>query len=132
MASNSIQGAGAPVTLPNAVPPMPAVARILARYDRLQLEAFLSVAIDLLDTMDGDPDAEDDDPSEEDSEDQGNDEGEPDMRSLHGDGPGCLISDPDLCQAGDDGCGPIVQHGVTTWGSEFQDADLEPWFTRPR
>ncbi|OJY68608.1 MAG: hypothetical protein BGP16_05005 [Sphingobium sp. 66-54] len=42
---------------------MPAVAAILARYDRASLEAFLSVAIDLLDAMDGDPDVEDDDPS---------------------------------------------------------------------
>lgn len=45
--------------------PMPAVARILARYDRDKLEAFLSVAIDLLDTLDGDCDAEDDDPAED-------------------------------------------------------------------
>jgi hypothetical protein len=29
---------------------MPAVARILSRYDRRSLEAFLTIAIDLLDT----------------------------------------------------------------------------------
>ena len=38
--------------------PMPAVARILARFDRPTLEAFLTVAVDLLDTLDSDPDAE--------------------------------------------------------------------------
>lgn len=43
---------------PAAQPNMPAVARILAHYDRESLEAFLSVALDLLDTMDGDPEAE--------------------------------------------------------------------------
>lgn len=50
-------------TLPFTTPPMPAVARILSRYDRPKLEAFLSIAIDLLDTLDGEPDVEEDDPS---------------------------------------------------------------------
>jgi len=45
-----------------AVPPMPAVARILSHYDRAKVEAFIEVAIGLLDTLDGDPDAETDDP----------------------------------------------------------------------
>lgn len=52
---------GAVVAL-NNLPPMPAVQRILLRYarnDRESLEALLSVAIDLLDLMDGDPDLED-------------------------------------------------------------------------
>ena len=48
-----------------SITPMPAVARILARYDRAKLEAFLSVAIDLLDTLDGEPDIECDDPPED-------------------------------------------------------------------
>ena len=38
-----------------ATPPMPAVARILARFERVQLAGFIAVAIDLLDTLDGDP-----------------------------------------------------------------------------
>lgn len=61
MASVPIGGERATVTRFPAVPPMPAVARILSRYDRSTLEAFLSVAIDLLDTLDGpsDPDAPD-------------------------------------------------------------------------
>ena len=62
MANLSIKTHSATVTpFPRAVPPMPAVARILARYDRDKLEAFISVAIDLIDTLDGphDPDAPD-------------------------------------------------------------------------
>ena len=39
-------------------PPMPAVAAILARYDRKHLGAFVAVAIDLMDVVDGDPDGE--------------------------------------------------------------------------
>ncbi|ALR19027.1 hypothetical protein ATN00_00545 [Sphingobium baderi] len=42
---------------------MPAVARILSRYDRERLEGFVAIAIDLMDLMDGDPDLEDDDPA---------------------------------------------------------------------
>ncbi len=38
--------------------PMPAVSSILSRFHRPQLAAFIEVAIDLLDTLDGDPDAE--------------------------------------------------------------------------
>ena len=51
---------GALVSFPNASTP---VERILGRFDRAQLEGFISVAIDLLDMADGDPDIEDDDPS---------------------------------------------------------------------
>ena len=39
--------------------PMPAVARVLGRYDRAHIESFIEVAIGLLDVMDGDPDSED-------------------------------------------------------------------------
>lgn len=41
-----------------ATPPLVAVARILGRFDRQTLEAFLTVAVDLLDITDGDPDLE--------------------------------------------------------------------------
>ena len=37
---------------------MPAVAAILSRYDRNKLASFIEVAISLLDTLDGDPEAE--------------------------------------------------------------------------
>jgi hypothetical protein len=43
---------------PSAVPPAPAVMAILSRYDRKQLQAFVEIAIDLADSMDGDPEAE--------------------------------------------------------------------------
>ncbi len=58
MAAQAIERARAPVTLSSTIP-MPAVARILSRYDRPQLAAFISVAIDLLDALDDDPDAPD-------------------------------------------------------------------------
>lgn len=60
MAFASVGADSALVTFPNYVPPMPAVARILSRYSRDKLEAFVSVAIDLLDTLDGDTDLEED------------------------------------------------------------------------
>jgi hypothetical protein len=44
--------------------PMPAVARILSRFDREQLAAFMEVAVELIDVMEGDPELEDDDPAE--------------------------------------------------------------------
>lgn len=40
-------------------PPMPAVARILARFNRESLSGFIEVAIGLLDVMEPDPDLED-------------------------------------------------------------------------
>ena len=47
-----------------SAPPMPAVARILSRFNRDQLAGFIAVAIDLTDALDGDADIEDDDPAE--------------------------------------------------------------------
>ncbi len=82
------------VTLPGTIPPMPAVARILGRYDRSQVEAFIAVAIDLLDVLDGEPDVEDDDPSGQCDEDEINTGNG--VYYLHGsanDGAGCVISD---------------------------------------
>ena len=58
MATEPIGGVAAPVTLPGTIPHMPAVARIMSRYDRDKLEAFIAIAIDLADTLDGDPEAE--------------------------------------------------------------------------
>ena len=58
MARNLIKPDTQPVTLPGTFPPMPAVARILSRHDRGKLAAFVTVAIDLLDVLDGDPDRE--------------------------------------------------------------------------
>ena len=41
-----------------ASPPLIAVARVLGRFDRSTLEAFLTVAVELLDVADGDADLE--------------------------------------------------------------------------
>lgn len=77
---------------PAALPPMPAVQRVLLRYarhDRETLEAFLSVAIDLLDLVDGDIDREDATNLEDDFA----------LSAMATDyaasGPGCSISDQD-------------------------------------
>lgn len=56
------------VTPALGVVPMPAVARILSGFDRPTLEAFLSVAVELLDVADGDPDDFDTDGDENDSD----------------------------------------------------------------
>lgn len=47
-----------PVPMIGAIPNLAAVARVLSRFHRPQLAAFIAVAIDILDTLDGDPDAE--------------------------------------------------------------------------
>lgn len=59
MATLPISNPAAPVTLQGSLPPMPAVARILSRFDRDQLAGFIAVAIDLADAMEGDSDLED-------------------------------------------------------------------------
>lgn len=76
---------------PSTMPPMPAVTRILTRFDRPKLEGFVEVAIGLLDVIDGDADEEWDPRNE----------GEPayDQRSFaflnqYADGPGDSVSDP--------------------------------------
>lgn len=61
MATQPLHPAHQPVTFPGAFPPMPAVARILSRFDHDQLAGFIAVAIDLADALDGpaDPDSAD-------------------------------------------------------------------------
>ena len=54
--------------------PMPAVARVLSRFDRASLGAFVAVAIDLMDLADGEPDLEHDG-TENDSD--GDEKGDP-------------------------------------------------------
>ncbi|MEW6628692.1 MAG: hypothetical protein AB1431_18090 [Pseudomonadota bacterium] len=92
MATNSLRAESALVTLPNRLPPMPAVQRILLRYarhDRETLEAFLSVAIELLDTLDGDADAESGNDLEDDFT------LSPIAVAYTDHGPGCPVSDQD-------------------------------------
>ena len=97
-----------------AGPPMPAVSRILAQYDRSQVEAFIEIAVAMLDTLDGDCDEEaddrggetlplcdnDDEPAEDDTVDPDLEETDIEdafVLSSHAaalvSGPGCPISD---------------------------------------
>lgn len=74
---------------PAQTPQIPAIARILSRYERGQIESFIAVAIDLLDFTDGDTDLEDNGL-------------EDDFTPHPGDGAGCPIADSDCCSARDD------------------------------
>ncbi len=71
MNNGHITPSGNIVAIQNRVPVMPAVTRILSRYDRANLEAFISVAIDLLDVIDDDPDLEDSEASNPDVDERG-------------------------------------------------------------
>lgn len=128
-----------------APPAMPAVARILSRFERSQLEGFISVAIDLLDVADGDPDAEREDPAGEtvpvvdDPEvPPEEDDGDPDLEETdaedsfvlsaravaYGSGPGCAISDPDTEHDGREVTGAeddFMEHPGTGPGCEISD-----------
>lgn len=120
---------------------MPAVFRILSRYDRDQLAAFITVAIDLMDLSDGDSDTEADDrggetlpvpdafelPIEDDSvEDSDFEETDAEdsfvlsTNALRlGRGPGCEVSDPGGSAFGeddeeDDPSGQCDEDGINT------------------
>ena len=67
-----------------AVPPMPAVARILARFEREQLAGFIAVALDLLDTIDGDPDVEFNGDEQDSDGDEKGDQAWVEWTTLHG------------------------------------------------
>lgn len=88
---------------PRAIPPMPAVARILSRFDRQQLEGFIAVAIDLADALDGDPDIEPNGDELDGS--MGEDDFCSHAADSHGH-PGCPIADPDSA-VDDRGCDDI-------------------------
>ncbi len=74
-----------------SVPPA-AISRVLSRFGRAELEGFISVAIDLLDLADGDPDGEDNG-----DEADGTLAEDEDCAAfaVMGDGPGCIASDND-------------------------------------
>ena len=115
MATNPIEPSSNAVTLPSIFPPMPAVARVLSRFDRAQLESFIAVAIDLADTLDGDPDQEDATDAEDDF-------------SLSRDalsdvdrGPGCVVGDSDYCTAKDDRIAASTGDGQI---GEMDDAEI--------
>ena len=70
--------------------PPPAVMAILSRFDRDQLHGFIAVALELVDTLDGDPDLEDSDEDGQCSE----DEISTNLHAQWGEGAGCGIGDP--------------------------------------
>jgi hypothetical protein len=64
--------------------------QVLSRFDRKSLASFISVAIDLLDVVDGDSDTE-----LNGDEEDGN-RSEDDFMLHKANGPGCLVADPDM------------------------------------
>lgn len=104
-----------------AMPAAPAaILRTLSRFDRPVLESFITVAIELLDMIGGDPDLE-------------QTRAEDDWFDHRGDGPGCPISDPGGAGVGeddedDDPAGQCDEDGVNTrcpGGAAFAPDDLE-------
>jgi hypothetical protein len=69
------------VTLVPGLAPAAPIMRVLAQFNRRQIETFAEVAIALLDLADGDPDLEVTD-------------AEDDFATVTGDGPGCKLGDP--------------------------------------
>ena len=61
MASRPLEYLDPAVTRASIIGSAGVVESILSRFDRAKLAAFVAVAIDLIDAMDGDPDIEDDD-----------------------------------------------------------------------
>jgi hypothetical protein len=78
----------APVTLPGAIPPAPAVMAILDRFNREELGNTIEVLVALLDIWDGDPDALDTNDAEDDFARTG-------LSNAYASnsGPGCYVSD---------------------------------------
>lgn len=74
---------------PARPPRIPAVARILSQFDRPKLEGFITVAISLLDVMDGDAD------EESNGDELDGDKSEDEFMDHAANGPGCPIADPD-------------------------------------
>ncbi len=93
------------IPFPSIAPPPPAVTRILTRYSRSQIEAFIEVALALLDTIDGDADLEDATDLEDDFA--------LTRYATENDGPGCNISDPDF---GVDDEGEGIDEREQDWG----------------
>jgi hypothetical protein len=110
-----------PIALAGRIPPAPVLA-ILSRYKREDIEAFIAVAIDLLDLSDGDPDCEDATDLEDDHS------LSPDA-SAFGDGPGDALTDPGG-QCDEDGINTSLvraRHGGP--GCQISDGDsgVEDW-----
>ena len=100
MATRAIGAQSAPVinplqfTLTPGMAPAAPLMRMLARYDRAKVEAFVEISISLLDLIDGDPDIE-----LNGDEEDGDLHAEDSFESFGGigGGAGCPISDPGGC-----------------------------------
>ena len=84
MATTDHRGDSVLSKLPPHFAPLPTVMRTLAQFDRAKLEGFITVAIGLLDVLDGDPDTE----TITNVEDEGID-----PLLAEGAGPGCPVAD---------------------------------------
>lgn len=108
------------------VPPA-AVSRVLATFERRQLEGFIAVALDLLDLADGDPDLENATDTEDDF-------ALSPLAHYFTSGPGCTVSDPGGAAEGeddeeDDPAGQMDEDGLNTGYDRArmaEDADAEP------
>ena len=105
-------------------------ARMLDSFARDEVETAVDWLIERLDREGGDPDLEDSDEDEDVGEvaDQSWPEGDAARRKMEGvayyeDGED---DDPDTCQAGDDGCAPLMTFYGLRAGSEHEDSDREP------
>ena len=102
----------------SALPPLALLQQALPRLTRHELEGVVELLIDRLDEIE--PDADFEPTGDELDGSSAEDDYQPGWD--YSSGAGCPISDPaeddteDLCLAGDDGCGPVWQHGVVSWG----------------
>lgn len=133
-----------------APPPPAAVSRVLASFNRDQLEGFIAVAIDLLDLADPDPDAEEtgledsfmDHPADGPGcpvADSGSDQAWPEWTSLRKHqrrgplaSPGHEDDEDDDAAEEDDPAGQCDEDGANTWGHHVRLAMLNagpgcPW-----
>lgn len=83
-------------SIARGVPPAP-VLRILAQHSRKELEGFIAVAIALLDLADGDPDRE---LAGDETDGNGAEDDECAYFATLGNGPGCGVTDDDICDDG--------------------------------
>lgn len=95
-------GATSPFDLklrPGDHPEIVALMRTIARQPRRRLEAAVEMLLQVLDLIDGDADLEPDG----DERDSNGAEDDFMNHSLWAAGPGCAVSDPDMCTAREDG-----------------------------
>ena len=103
---------------PSGLPPFALLQQALPRLTRHELEGVVELLIDRLDATTTDTDLE---PNGDELDGTGAEDDYQTGTDYTG-GAGCPISDPaeddseDQCRAGDDGCGPVWQHGVISWG----------------